>query len=207
MSRQEFMSLVHVQMSADDAQMSADDAQKVEMAYLLANKFHAGQFRKELGPDGKPLRYFEHLRRVALILLEQGVTDKDLICAALLHDAVEDSREIHLVSRLIETVFGPRVSHVVRLVTKIPKQGYLDRLRLGMEATSGLPALVKAADRLDNLRSLPADDPEFRARQIRETNEKILPLLQEAYCSLQFKDGHSFVLYTLIEKIKELAKG
>lgn len=62
--------------------------------------------RKELGPDGKPLRYFEHLRRTALILIDAGFTSPDLIITALLHDSIEDSEEVELLSSLTEELFG-----------------------------------------------------------------------------------------------------
>lgn len=169
MNRAEFMSNVY-------RVMSYPDAQKVEKAYLLAKKFHKGQFRKEIGPDGNPLRYFEHLRRTALILLDSGIASPDLIITALLHDSIEDSEEVELLSSLIQELFGDNVSDWVRALTKTAKDGYIDNLKFKMmhDGTPGF-IIVKAADRLDNLRSLPADEI-FRTKQLKETRDDYLPL-------------------------------
>lgn len=178
MNRTTFMAMVH-------GFSNEEDARQVELAYLLAKKLHKGQTRKELGPDGLPLRYFEHLRRVALILItEAGVVEPNLIIAALLHDAIEDSEEIQLTGLLVERLFGADVAQIVRLVTKVPKEGYLERLKAGLKASYGRPALIKAADRLDNLRSLPLDNPGFCEKQRVETRDKLLPILVSAEMDL-----------------------
>lgn len=174
MNRTIFMSKIH-------GFMPVEDARQVELAYLLAKKLHKGQTRKELGPDGQPLRYFEHLRRVALILIDEaGITDPSIIIAALLHDAIEDSEEIMLTGLLIERLFGSDVALLVRLVTKVPKEGYIERLRDGLKGSYGRPAVIKAADRLDNLRSLPKDNPAFCEKQRLETRDVMMPLFNSA---------------------------
>lgn len=158
-------------------------ARNVELAYQLAKMIHKGQVRKELGPDRQPLRYFEHPRRVALILIDEaGFIDTDVLCAALLHDVIEDTDEIQLVSALLERCFGIRVARMVRMVSKAPKEGYLERLEGGLNVSekSGIYMAIKAADRLDNLRSLPADDQAFCERQILETHNILLPLFAKA---------------------------
>ena len=55
----------------------------VNRAFLYALKVHDGQKRK----DGKP--YIVHPFAVANILTENGA-EKDLVCAGLLHDVIED---------------------------------------------------------------------------------------------------------------------
>ena len=55
----------------------------IEKAYALAKDLHKNQFRK----DGTP--YLSHPVEVALILTDLGF-DENVICAALLHDVVED---------------------------------------------------------------------------------------------------------------------
>ena len=57
-------------------------------AYILAEKQHRGQFRK----SGEP--YMIHPMHVAFILAELGLDDESL-CAALLHDVVEDTPKTH----------------------------------------------------------------------------------------------------------------
>lgn len=151
--------------------LAPSDVRDIELAYTLAKFSHRAQTRKELGPDGEPLRYFEHVRRVALVLIDEvKYLDPSTIIAALLHDGIEDTRD--LTPEMIEHTFGPTAARVVMLLSKNPKDGYLERL-----ANSGSfrAFVIKGCDRLDNLRSLPPD-PVFRQKQITETREKFYPL-------------------------------
>ena len=59
------------------------DFDKIKEAYLYAQQLHDGQFRK----SGEP--YIYHPISVAEIVADLGL-DTDSICAALLHDTVED---------------------------------------------------------------------------------------------------------------------
>ena len=156
--------------------LSPGELLDVELAYALAKHAHRAQVRSERGADDKPLRYFEHPRRVALVLIDEvRVSDPELICVALLHDGVEDTRE--LTPAMIERHWGPDVARLVQLLSKVPKEGYIERL-----ATYGdwRARLVKAADRLDNLRSLGEHQvtAAFRERQLTETRRLYLPLLE-----------------------------
>ena len=149
----------------------------IDLAYTLSKYVHRAQVRMEVGEDGKPLRYFEHPRRVALILMDTvGITDPVILCAALLHDTVEDSDELSPAA--IERYLGADVASLVQLLSKVPKEGYVDRLEKHGDWRA---LLIKACDRLDNLRSLdPADiGGEFRARQVKETKEHYIPLFQK----------------------------
>ena len=60
------------------------DIEKIQRAYECAARFHDGQFRQ----SGEP--YISHPVSVALILVGLGM-DTDCLCAALLHDVVEDT--------------------------------------------------------------------------------------------------------------------
>jgi (p)ppGpp synthase/HD superfamily hydrolase len=143
------------------------------LAYILAKYSHRWQTRRELDESGQPRRYFEHLRRTALILIDElKIFDRDLVIAALLHDGIEDTRE--LTPEMIEHCFGSAVAGIVRRLSKVPKEGYTDRLTHADWRT----LLIKACDRLDNLRTLgvPAIPADFRARQVRETREKYYAL-------------------------------
>jgi HD domain len=92
---------------------------RLEQALDLAARLHAGD-RRQREP------YVNHLLRVAIrIVSHYGVRDPDVICAALLHDAVEDhpdglapgdgSRTAALAALAAE--FGPRVADLVGAVT------------------------------------------------------------------------------------------
>src|SRR5574339_1101763 len=86
---------------------SPSDQLDVKLAYCLAKFGHRAQVRKEL-IAGKPTRYFEHVRRVAIILMdEMKIIDRDMIIAALLHDSLEDCED--LTPELLEHSFGPEV--------------------------------------------------------------------------------------------------
>lgn len=140
-------------------------------AYYLAKFGHRFQHRKEKDESGKELRYFEHVRRVAIVLMDRAQCyDPDLICTALLHDALEDTQD--LTAPILERFFGPAVPRRVRLLSKVPKDGYLDRLKSADRET----ILVKACDRLDNLLSLGQTTAEFQEKQLKETRVKYLPL-------------------------------
>jgi GTP pyrophosphokinase/guanosine-3',5'-bis(diphosphate) 3'-pyrophosphohydrolase len=170
----------------------------IEIAYLMAKKFHDGQTRKELDQAGNPLRYFEHLRRTALILIDEfGVKTPELIITALLHDMIEDSEDGRLASLLIQRLFGDRVYQNVSILSKLHKDSYISNLT---EYSQSYPQilLVKAADRLDNLRSLP-DDPEFCRKQYAETREVYLPLFAAA-------SQNSVAALTAYRKISECLK-
>lgn len=151
--------------------MPPSELRKVEIAYMMAKFAHRAQVRTEKTQDGTPVRYFEHLRRVALVLVDElDIRDNTIICAALLHDTLEDTRDV--TPEIIEHLFGPRVCEIVKLLSKCPKEGYFERLLKYGDATV---ALVKAADRIDNLRSMDQCGPDFVARKTAETVDKLLP--------------------------------
>jgi guanosine-3',5'-bis(diphosphate) 3'-pyrophosphohydrolase len=145
------------------------DQLDVKLAYCLAKFGHRAQTRKEL-TDGHPTRYFEHVRRVAIVLMdEMKIMDRDMIIAALLHDSIEDCAD--LTPELLEHSFGTEVVTMVKLLSKTPKEGYIDRLN---NCHDWKVLAIKACDRLDNLRSLmvPGASLEFQKKQIAETKDK-----------------------------------
>lgn len=145
----------------------------VEVAYALAKHAHRAQTRKELDADGHPIRYFEHLRSTALVLIDDlAIVDHEMIVACLMHDSIEDTRDIN--DRMLEHLFGSKVSVMVKLLTKEPKEGYYERL---VKHGDWKTWFVKGCDRLSNLRTLKDCSPEFQAKQRKETREVIRPLM------------------------------
>lgn len=145
---------------------------KVELAYILAKYAHRAQIRKELDENGDPLRYFEHVRRATLIGLDiANIIRPDTTIALLLHDTLEDTR---LTADMIEDNFGSEVCGIVKVLSKAPKEGYLDRF---LQCSDWRPYFCKACDRLDNLRSLDPNDKAFVKKQVTETEEKYPALL------------------------------
>src|SRR5262249_57441499 len=102
------------------------------------------------------------LEALEVLVRGAGVTDPEILCAAVLHDVVEDTSGT---LEEISTVFGPRVAELVGWVT-IPEPGPgQDRASVKEEYLRGLrrsphdAILVKLADRASNaqtLRNLPA---------------------------------------------------
>jgi (p)ppGpp synthase/HD superfamily hydrolase len=126
----------------------------------------------ELDAKGEPLRYFEHVRRVALIILDElAIPDADCVIVSLVHDAVEDTK---LAPEAITFVCGPENSQRVMLASKKPKLGFIQRL---VDHADWKVLLVKMVDRLDNNRSLVHSKPEFIAKQVKETREVYYPLV------------------------------
>ncbi len=143
----------------------------VQHAYTLAKYGHRSQVRKELDDHGDPIRYFEHVRRVAIVLIDEvRIVRSEMIVAALLHDIIEDAP--NLPPALIEHCFGTDVCCIVKTLSKAPKEGYLERFVM---CSDWRPYVIKACDRLDNLRSL-GGDLKFRTRQVAETREKYYSL-------------------------------
>jgi GTP pyrophosphokinase len=70
------------------ALFAADQVERIMAAYKTAKWAHRHQVRDGGG------RYFEHAKTVALLLVRLRVKDADVICAALLHDVVEDCETI-----------------------------------------------------------------------------------------------------------------
>ena len=86
------------------------DKEKIQRAFLYAEKAHCGQFRKS-GEE-----YIYHPLAVAQICAELNL-DTDAICAALLHDIVEDCPDASLDD--LEKEFGKDVTLLVDGLTKL----------------------------------------------------------------------------------------
>ncbi|XP_056229789.1 guanosine-3',5'-bis(diphosphate) 3'-pyrophosphohydrolase MESH1 [Seriola aureovittata] len=130
--------------------MDSEAVLLLETVNFAAEK-HRNQRRKDA--DGTP--YINHPIGVARILShEGGVTDIEVLQAALLHDTVEDT---DTTPAELEAKFGPTVARIVEEVTdekSLPKQ---ERKRLQVEHAphcSRQAKLVKLADKLYNLRDL-----------------------------------------------------
>lgn len=130
------------------------DTAKILRAVQAAAVWHASQKRK--GAMAKP--YLSHLLRVAELVAE--VTDgADMICAALLHDAIEDQK---IDPGIITELFGVDVTKLVLEVTddKSKPQAFNKAAQITHAAALSAPAkLLKLADKTANLEDLAADPP------------------------------------------------
>ena len=174
MTRDKFFEII-------DKKVGFEDREKIEWAYALAKQFHREQIRDE------GVRYFEHCRDVALLLVKYGPTNPNEIIVGLLHDVYEDQ----FVPRgMIKQLFGQEIDEAIRTLshekpfykshgkiikTSESKKEYFDSIRRSSE----LVRRIKLADRLHNLFTLEFVKPEKRTGKIKETREFILPIAKE----------------------------
>ena len=128
---------------------------------LKAASFAAEKHRMQRRKDVEASPYINHPLALAdIISNEGGVDDVVTICAALLHDTVEDTETS---IEELEREFGKEISLVVDEVTDDKTLPKLERKRLQIEhaATSSYKAkMVKLADKICNLRDVAACPPE-----------------------------------------------
>ena len=156
--------------------LSADEMAKVDEAYRFAAEFHKNQRRR----SGEP--YINHPVEVALILAHDLKMDEDVICAALLHDTVEDTPAT---LGDLKELFGETVAELVDGVTKLTsievdsmdaKQALnLRKMFLAMSRDIRV-VIIKLADRLHNMRTLAALPPDRRIFKAHETMDVYAPL-------------------------------
>jgi guanosine-3',5'-bis(diphosphate) 3'-pyrophosphohydrolase len=127
---------------------------------IKAADFAADKHRKDKrkGVDASP--YINHPIALARILCDEGdVTDIEVICAALLHDTVEDTATTF---GELESEFGMAIRKIVEEVTDDKSLEKLERKKLQVEnaaKASNKARLVKLADKIANLRDLDNDPP------------------------------------------------
>lgn len=153
------------------------DIQKIKDAYEYAKKMHEGQFRA----SGEP--YISHPIAVAEIVAGLEL-DTNSICAALLHDTVEDCSEKTNLKE-IEKLFGNEVSLLVDGLTKIvalkvedKEEAHIENLRKMLLAMSKdvRVIFIKLCDRLHNMRTLNAKSDSKRRIIALETMQVYAPL-------------------------------
>lgn len=153
------------------------DFEKIESAYKYAELLHEGQFRK----SGEP--YICHPLNVARIVVELEL-DSDSVCAALLHDTLEDCNE-KTSEEEIKKRFGQTVFDLVDGLTKLPNIHFEDKEEASIENTRKLflamnqdirVIFIKFADRLHNMRTLDAKSENKQRLIALETMHLYAPL-------------------------------
>jgi GTP pyrophosphokinase len=158
------------------ASEKAYDLEKITAAYELANEAHKGVKRS----SGEP--YITHPIAVACILLEFCM-DTDTICAALMHDVVEDT---DVALDTIRKRFGDDVANLVDGVTKIgqvplnttKEEQQAENIRKILIAMSKdiRVIIIKLADRLHNMRTIMYRPPEKQRKKALETMNIYAPI-------------------------------
>ena len=152
-----------------------EEKEIIKKAYNLANNLHNGQIRQ----SGEP--YISHPLNVAYILAEMHA-DTDTICAALLHDTLEDT---DIQKEDIAHEFNSNIANLVDGVTKLAKMNFSTKQEQNMANTRKIITsikddvriiIIKLADRLHNMRTL-SFKSEFKQKEnALETMEIFVPL-------------------------------
>ena len=197
-----------------DAYIKSNHRRKVEMierAYRFAKEAHKGARRR----SGEP--YILHPIAVAKIVISELGLGSTSICAALLHDVVEDTEYTR---EDIEAAFDPKIASIVDGLTKI-SGGIFDarssvqaenfrKLLLSM-STDVRVVLIKMADRLHNMRTLEFVRPEKQLKICGETLYVYAPLahrlglhkIKTELQDLAFRHVHPQIYADIMARISE----
>jgi len=164
---------------------------KSGLALLLeALAFAAHKHRDQRRKDAEASPYINHPIALADVLVnEGGVSDVEVLCAALLHDTVEDT---DTTPQELEAVFGSRIARIVAEVTDDKALAKAERKRLQVEHAAGLSSeakLVKLADKICNLRDVaerpPASWDLARRREYFDWAKRVVDGLRGAHPRLE----------------------
>jgi len=129
-------------------------------AFVKAVAFAAEKHRNQRRKDAEASPYINHPIALTNVLAnEGGVDDVTVLCAAVLHDTIEDTETT---PEELQAIFGPKVASVVMEVTddkslekSVRKQRQVEHApHISTEAK-----LVKLADKISNLRDILASPP------------------------------------------------
>jgi len=149
----------------------------ISKVFFFAKMAHEGQKRKG-GAD-----FFIHPLEVAKMLSKLGA-DEETVCAALLHDVVEDT-EVTLEE--VRKEFGEKIAFLVEALTKTSldfenkkerKARYREQVKKAAEVDRRV-LLIKLADRLHNIKTLQVFDEKKRVRIVKETLDFYVPLARK----------------------------
>ena len=185
------------------------DLAKIKKAYACAEKAHSGQVRI----SGEA--YIIHPLNVAYILTGLHLDD-ETICAALLHDVVEDTCAT---LEEMDAEFGRNIMELIDGVTKLGRIEYMSKEDVKLEnyrkmflamAKDIRVIIIKLADRLHNMRTLKCMREDKRRRIAKETIEVYAPLANRLGISsikveledlcLRYLEPEAY--YALVEEVK-----
>jgi hypothetical protein len=144
----------------DDLPVGEHDT--IRRSYEFAARRHAGQFRK----SGDP--YITHSLAVAELAAGAGM-DGTVVCAALLHDVIEDTG---CAAALLRAEFGGEIATLVESMTE------LDHVRdeATIDTADDRVLALKVLDRLHNMRTLHHLDEDVQRLKSQHTLDLIAPL-------------------------------
>ena len=168
-----------------------EEIEEIKKSYLFAMEKHEGKFRLTKEP------YITHPLNVALILSELNV-DKITIMGALLHEVINngDTTEEEL-----EENFGKEITTIVKTISTINKLElpddkessaiYLRKVLVGLSEDVRV-LFIKLADRLHNMRTIWAVNPEKQKRKANETMNVLIPI------------AHRLGIYSIKSELEDL---
>jgi guanosine-3',5'-bis(diphosphate) 3'-pyrophosphohydrolase len=134
------------------------DLQMLIKALAFASHKHKDQRRKDQGASP----YINHpIALTNLLVNEGGITDAEILCAALLHDTVEDTETS---PEELTEAFGASISGIVMEVTDDKSLPKTERKRIQVEHAPHLSTKAKAvklADKTCNLRDVVESPPHW----------------------------------------------
>ena len=183
------------------------DVKLIMRAYNFAKSNHSEQHRQ----SGEP--YIIHPLNVAYILADIGLDDST-ICAALLHDIIEDTK---VTKKELEKEFGKEITQMVEGVTKlgtmqfasIEEQQVEDYRRMFLAMGKDIRViLIKLADRLHNMRTLKYLKRDRQIANAKETMELYAPLANRlGLYSLKWELEDLSFKYLYPEEYHDLVEG
>lgn len=183
------------------------DTKLIQKAFQLANDKHKDQCRN----SGEP--YIIHPLNVAYILADTGLDDNTL-CAALLHDVVEDTE---VTDDDIRKEFGEEIADMVAGVTKLGEMMFTsieerqaeDYRKMFLAMGKDIRViLIKLADRLHNMRTLKYLKRERQIANAKETMEIYAPLANRlGLYSMKWELEDLAFKYLYPEEYHELVEG
>ncbi|MDE6255166.1 MAG: RelA/SpoT family protein [Muribaculaceae bacterium] len=185
--------------------------EKIDRAFRFARAAHKGVRRR----SGEP--YILHPIAVAKIVISELGLGSTSICAALLHDVVEDTE---FTREDIEATFGEKIASIVEGLTKISGGIFGDKASMQAENFRKLllsmssdirVILIKMADRLHNMRTLGSLRPEKQHKIAGETLYIYAPLahrlglfkIKTELEDLAFRYEHPDVYAEITSKVNE----
>ena len=183
----------------------------IEKAFRFAKNAHKGVRRR----SGEP--YILHPIAVAKIVISELGLGSTSICAAFLHDVIEDTEYTR---EDIEAAFGPKIAGIVEGLTKISGGRFGAQSSLQAENFRKLllsmsndirVVLIKIADRLHNMRTLGSMRPEKQLKIAGETLYVYAPLahrlglfkIKQELEDLSFKYEHPKKYEWIMERLSE----
>lgn len=183
------------------------DSKLIKSAYDYAVANHGDQKRK----SGEP--YIIHPIQVAYILADLGLDD-ETICAALMHDLVEDTE---VTIKDISEKFSPEIAEMVNGVTKLGKINYISQEEQQVENYRKMflamgkdirVILIKLSDRLHNMRTLKYLSRDRQIANAKETIELYAPLANRlGVYSLKWELEDLSFKYLYPEEYREIVEG